>query len=308
MGRTIGTGTFSSVRQVFYKKKSSHVSFALKILSKNKILELKQLDHLREEKNILQEATHPFLVKLYRSFQDGDNVYLLFEFVHGGELFSRLKLMKRLSESAALFYAAQLLLALEYLHSLDIIYRDVKPENILLDQEGNVKLVDFGFAKKLPNGKRTMTICGTPEYLAPELIKQSNGYGPSVDIWAFGVLLFELLEGHPPFYDQNPLSIYRKILNGKYRAPNQSPDLRDLLEKLLQVNPEQRLGCQGISDLKQHSAFRGINFSKILSKEVEAPWKPNLGSWDDNKHFDQYDEVPLCSSKRDFGTIFEEFN
>lgn len=248
------------------------------------------------------------MVKLYKVFQDCDHVYLLFEYVHGGELFSRLKLLKRMPEPTAFFYGAQILLVLEHLHSLDIVYRDIKPENILLDQQGYVKLVDFGFAKKLPNGKRTMTICGTPEYLAPELINNKGGYGLSVDIWALGVLLFELICGHPPFFDQNPFSIYRKILKGKVEFPEMQSDTRDLLEKTLQVNHLTRLGSAGVSELKQHPAFRDSNFDKLLAKEVEAPWKPTLGTWDDSKYFDHYEEEHFSSATKDFGTIFEEFN
>lgn len=192
---TLGTGTFGRVRQVRYKKSTSPLVFALKMLQKTEIVKLNQVEHIKSEKRILGEIDHPFIVKFFTCFQDGKNVYMLFEFLSGGELFSRLRKEGRFSNDVALFYTSEILLALRHLHKKEIVYRDLKPENLLLDKSGHVKLADFGFAKRLQKN-RTFTMCGTPEYLSPELIRgQKLGYGKSVDWWALGILLFEMLVG-----------------------------------------------------------------------------------------------------------------
>ena len=164
-GEVLGTGTFSHVQQVFYHD----IPFALKVMSIRKMVELKQTEHVRWEREVLQELNHPFIIRMHRCFHDSTNLYMLLEYVQGGELFSRLRKLKRFSLSQTLFYASQVLLSVEHMHQMDVIYRDLKPENILIDKEGYIKVVDFGFAKKVKHS-RTYTLCGTPDYLAPELI------------------------------------------------------------------------------------------------------------------------------------------
>ena len=182
--------------------------YALKILKKSEVIYLKQVDHVKTEKKILEELNHPFIVNLFGAFQDDKNLYLLLEYVIGGEFFSHLRKAGRFPNDTAKFYAAQITLVFEHLHSMMILYRDLKPENLLLDSDGNCKVTDFGFAKKVEY--RTWTLCGTPEYLAPEIIL-SKGHGKAVDWWASGILMYEMLAGYPPFYDEDPLGIYQKV-------------------------------------------------------------------------------------------------
>ena len=172
--RTIGTGTFGRVKLVKLKGNDKMAPFALKILKKRLIIKYKQVDHVKSEKEILRLIKNPFIVNFFVSFQDDDFIYFLFEYICGGELFSLIRQEVRLNIDVIRFYSAQLVLALEYLHSLRIVYRDIKPENILIDRKGNIKLTDFGFAKIIVD--KTYTMCGTPEYMAPEVIMHSSGH------------------------------------------------------------------------------------------------------------------------------------
>ena len=204
------------------------------------VIRLKQVDHVKNEKNILSEIHHPFIVDLLWFYKDKNLLYMLFPYVCGGELFSYLRTAGRFNSHTSMFYSVEIVSALEYLHSLSIVYRDLKPENLLLDRDGHIKITDFGFAKKVSD--RTWTLCGTPEYLAPEII-QSKGHNRAVDWWALGILIFEMLAGYPPFFDDNPFGIYEKILSGKIDWPRQvEPLAKDLIKKLLVQDRTKRLG------------------------------------------------------------------
>ena len=215
------------------RHKATKRTVAIKMLSKSQILKTKQVTHIKAEKEILMAVSHPFIVSLYGSSQDKECLYFILEYVVGGEFFTHLRSQGRFSEDTSRFYASEILLTFEYLHGMDIIYRDLKPENLLLDKTGHIKITDFGFAKKIDH--RTYTLCGTPDYLAPEIIL-NKGHGKPVDWWAMGVLIYEMMAGYPPFYDEDPMGTYQKILHGKLEfASHFSRGARDLVKKLLQV-------------------------------------------------------------------------
>lgn len=304
--RTLGMGAFGRV--VLAKMIRSNGYYAVKILEKSQIVKTKQIKHAINEKRILQSLNHPFTVFLEYSFQDNSYLYMALPFISGGEMFCHLRKMKKFEEPLACFYAAQVLLAFEYLHYCDMIFRDLKPENLLVDAAGYVKLTDFGFCKLVKG--RTYTMCGTPEYLAPEIIL-SKGYGRAVDWWSFGVLLYELTTGYPPFHAKDPMKIYDKAVACKYTMPKTiSEELADLISNLLQVDLSKRFGNlkNGIDDVKLHRWFSTINWLALLNSKVEAPFLPSVRGPDDTSNFDRYKETSLEASTRDFyGNLFAEF-
>ena len=214
--------------------------YALKIMKKSEVIYLKQVEHVKTEKKLLECIAHPFIVNLLGAWQDDKILYLMMEYVIGGEFFLYLRKAGRFPNDTSRFYAAQITLVFEYLHGETILYRDLKPENLLLDRQGNCKVTDFGFAKRVEY--RTWTLCGTPEYLAPEIIL-SKGHGKAVDWWALGILMYEMLAGYAPFYDEDPLGIYQKILEGKLKFPwHFDRHSKDLIKKLLTADLSKRLG------------------------------------------------------------------
>jgi len=304
--RTLGTGTFGRVYLVRHKE-TQHF-YALKVLKKREVVRLKQVDHVKNEKSILIDIHHVFIVNMYSAFQDETNLYMLMEYVIGGELFSHLRKAGRFSTDTARIYSAEVVLALEYLHSRDILYRDLKPENLLLDKDGHIKIADFGFAKHVED--RTWTLCGTPEYLAPEII-QSKGHGKAVDWWALGVLLFEMLAGYPPFFDDNPFGIYEKILANKIHFPRHfDPMAKDLIKKLLASDRTRRLGNlkAGAADVKKHKFFKGIVWEDLAALQVKQPIEPKVKGEGDTSNFETYQEVEEERVDVDpFRFIFKDF-
>ncbi|CAF3365522.1 unnamed protein product [Rotaria sp. Silwood1] len=294
--RTLGTGSFGRVMLV--KHQASGNFYAMKILDKQKVVKLKQIEHTLNEKRILQAISFPFLVNLEYHFKDNSYLYMVLEFVPGGEMFSHLRKVGRFSEQHARFYAAQIVLTFEYLHYLDILYRDLKPENLLIDAEGYLKVTDFGFAKKIK------------EYLAPEIIL-SKGYNKAVDWWALGVLAYEMSAGYPPFFADQPIQIYEKIVSGKVRFPSHfSSDLKDILRNLLQVDLTKRFGNlkNGVDDIKTHKWFSSTDWIAIYQRKVEPPFIPKSKGPGDASNFDDYEEEPLrIATTEKFGKEFEEF-
>lgn len=217
---------------------------------------------------------------------------MLLEYVVGGELFSHLRRAGRFSNEVTRFFAAEIVLAVEYMHSRDVIYRDLKPENLLLDKDGHIKITDFGFAKRVE--ERTWTLCGTPEYLAPEII-QSKGHGKPVDWWALGILIFEMLAGYPPFFDDNPFGIYEKILAGRIQFPAHfHMHAKDIVRRLLTADRTQRLGNLrgGSADVKRHKWFRGIDWDALKNRASRAPIQPRYRGPGDTGNFEKYPEGP----------------
>ncbi|KDO25824.1 AGC/PKA protein kinase [Saprolegnia parasitica CBS 223.65] len=273
-----------------FDHKENNTYYALKILKKCEIVRLQQLHHIKCEVDILSKIDHPFIVNFIGSFQDEKRLYLILEYVPGGELFSYLRRQGKLSDEASRYYTSQLVLAIGYLHSLHIIYRDLKPENLLITQDGSIKITDFGFAKRVED--KTWTLCGTPEYLAPEII-QSKGHGKSVDWWAIGVLIYEMLAGYPPFYDENPFGIYQKILTGKVEYPKYiDSKAKDLIKKLLTHDRTKRLGClrNGAEDVKKHKYFANVHWDNVIAKKDPPPYLPPIQGPGDHGNFDQYPE------------------
>ncbi|XP_063379600.1 cAMP-dependent protein kinase catalytic subunit gamma-like [Cydia fagiglandana] len=272
--QNLGTGSFGTV--VLVRDKTTFRYHAMKSIEKEVAVSTKALKQLVQEKKILQSCNFIFVLNLDFCCKDNVYVYLLVPFAEGGELFSLLKKLGVLSEPLAQFYSAQIVLALEYLHHCDVIHRDVKPENILITKTGYLKLGDFGFSKILKN--RAWTLCGTPEYLAPEIIK-SKGYSYSVDWWAFGVLVFELNVGYPPFYSTDTMKLYEKILSGSFKTPaTMTPQCKLLVKQLLEVEPSKRIGFlkAGVYDIKSHEWFQGLEWNMLLNQQLKPPFIPIL--------------------------------
>lgn len=287
--RTLGTGSFGRVHLVQYRITGQY--FAMKVLKKSEVVRLKQVEHIQNEKAILEKTQHPLLVNLVGTFQDAINIYMVLEYVQGGEMFTYLRKFQRFPNHIAKFYAAEVVLAFEYMHSKDTIYRDLKPENILLDSRGHTKITDFGFAKYVPD--ITWTLCGTPDYLAPEII-QSKGYGRAVDWYSLGILIFEMLAGYPPFYDEDHFKLYEKILVGKVRWPQHiDPYAKDLIKRLLTADLTKRYGNLkgGVGDIKRHKWFADIDWKKMRRQEIQPPIVPVVQHEGDTSNFDQYEEI-----------------
>lgn len=222
---------------------------------------------------------------------------MIMEYVIGGEIFSHLRRAGKFPNDVTRFYTAQIILALEYLHSKDVVYRDLKPENLLLDVKGNIKITDFGFAKIVHD--RTYTLCGTPEYLSPEII-QCKGHNKSTDWWALGILVFEMLVGFPPFFDESPFRIYEKILAGVFESPRSlDPNAKDLIRRFLIADRSKRLGGgkEDAHDVKLHKWFRGVDWSALLHKEICAPIPVRVSHEGDTRYYGElFSGVQLSSS------------
>lgn len=307
--RTLGTGSFGRVHLV----RSNHNGrfYALKVLKKHTIVKLKQVEHTNDERRMLSIVSHPFLIRMWGTFQDAEQVFMVMDYIEGGELFSLLRKSQRFPNPVAKFYAAEVCLALEYLHGNDIIYRDLKPENILLDRNGHVKITDFGFAKYVPDV--TYTLCGTPDYIAPEVIS-TKPYNKSVDWWSFGIYIYEMLAGYTPFYDANAMKTYENILNAQLKFPSFfHPDVQDLLSKLIVRDLSKRLGNlqNGTADVKNHPWFSEVVWEKLLSRNIETPYEPPIQQGQgDTSQFDRYPEEEInygVQGDDPYTDLFKEF-
>ncbi|CEJ90548.1 Putative AGC/AKT protein kinase, variant [[Torrubiella] hemipterigena] len=289
--RLIGKGTFGQVYQV--RKKDTQRIYAMKVLQKKVIVQKKEVAHTVGERNILvRTATtdSPFIVGLKFSFQTPSELYLVTDYMSGGELFWHLQKEGRFDERRAKFYIAELILAIQHLHNNDIVYRDLKPENILLDANGHIALCDFGLSKaNLTKNDTTNTFCGTTEYLAPEVLLDESGYTKMVDFWSLGVLVFEMCCGWSPFYAEDTQQMYKNIAFGKVRFPRDtlSQEGRNFVKGLLNRNPKHRLGAiDDAEELKRHPFFDDIDWNLLAQKRITPPFKPKLKSETDVSYFD----------------------
>ncbi|XP_065118138.1 cGMP-dependent protein kinase 1-like isoform X2 [Paramisgurnus dabryanus] len=290
---TLGMGGFSRVELVQLKNDQSR-SFAMKVLKKRHILDTCQQGHILSERRIMMEAHSPFTVRLYRTFRDSKYLYMLLEACLGGELWTLLRDRGSFDDGTTRFYAGCVVEALAFLHCRGIIYRDLKPENIILDQRGYAKLVDFGFAKKVGLGKKTWTFCGTPEYVAPEIIL-NKGHDVSADCWSLGILIFELLSGSPPFSGTDPMMTYNVILRGidMVQFPKKiTKSAANMIKRLCRDNPSERLGNQknGVKDIQKHKWFEGFNWDGIREGTLTPPLIPNVEGPLDTSNFDCFPE------------------
>uniref|UniRef100_A0A4W5RGK1 Ribosomal protein S6 kinase n=1 Tax=Hucho hucho TaxID=62062 RepID=A0A4W5RGK1_9TELE len=287
--KVLGQGSYGKVFLVRKIKGSDRGQlYAMKVLRK---ATLKVRDRVRSkmERDILAEVNHPFIVKLHYAFQTEGKLYLILDFLRGGDLFTRLSKEVMFTEEDVKFYLAELALALDHLHSLGIIYRDLKPENILLDEEGHIKITDFGLSKEaIDHDKRAYSFCGTIEYMAPEVVNR-RGHTHSADWWSFGVLMFEMLTGSLPFQGKDRKETMALILKAKLGMPQfLSPEVQSLIRALFKRNPTNRLGAgpDGVEEIKRHNFFGNIDWNKLYRREIKPPFKPAVGRPDDTFHFD----------------------
>ena len=286
--KVLGRGSFGKVCLVQYKPTKEY--YAMKSLKKDVLLDMDQVESTILEKKILQTLDHPFLVGMVFCFQTEERIYFIMPFVRGGELFQHLRSEKFFKEDKARFYAASIGIALDYLHNNGIIYRDIKPENILIGEDGYLKLIDFGMAKMVQGNEKATSFCGTPEYLAPEIIT-GEGHNRAADWWSYGILIFEMLCGIPPFYCENTERMYDLITNAELRFPKRIPlsdNAKDLIKKLLVKKQDKRLGVnKGFEEIKAHPFFQGFDFEALLNKKMEPPFIPTLHGKLDVGNFDE---------------------
>jgi len=286
--KVLGKGAFGKV--MLAQKKDNKRIYAIKVLKKQQIIELDQLEHTKAEKIILQHVNHPFLVGLEYAFQTPEKLYFVMEFMQGGELFQHLRNQKRFTEEQAKFYAACITLGLGHLHNKNYIYRDLKLENLLLDEYGYAKLTDFGLAKFINSDEKALTFCGTPEYLSPEVI-MGRGHNRPADWWSLGILIYEMLFGIPPFYSSNVQNMYRKAVREEVvfkPGVKISDEARDIMIKLLHKDQTKRLGAQADSlEVLSHPWFSSLDWSKLLERKLKAPFVPEVSGDTWLKNFDE---------------------
>nr|XP_024215310.1 atypical protein kinase C isoform X4 [Halyomorpha halys] len=295
--KVIGRGSYAKVLMVELKKTKR--IYAMKVIKKALVTDDEDIDWVQTEKHVFETASnHPFLVGLHSCFQTPSRLFFVIEFVRGGDLMFHMQRQRRLPEEHARFYSAEISLALNFLHERGIIYRDLKLDNVLLDHEGHIKLTDYGMCKEgIRSGDTTSTFCGTPNYIAPEILRGED-YGFSVDWWALGVLLYEMLAGRSPFDiagasenpDQNTEDyLFQIILEKTIRIPRSlSVKAASVLKGFLNKKPQDRLGCSketGFMDIVNHPFFKSIDWEMLEQKQVQPPHKPRLDSDRDLAHF-----------------------
>uniref|UniRef100_A0A7S3UXK8 AGC protein kinase n=1 Tax=Aplanochytrium stocchinoi TaxID=215587 RepID=A0A7S3UXK8_9STRA len=322
--KLLGKGSFGQVFLVRVVGTSD--MFAMKVLKKSEVKKRRQIEHTKTELRVMGGSSHPFICTLRYAFQTNDKLYMVSDFCQGGELFFHLKNMHKFSDSMVRFYSAEIALALEYLHRHNIIYRDIKPENVLLDGNGHIRITDFGLSRDgVTDPQGATTFCGTPEYLSPEMLlgRQKNyGYGKSVDWWGLGVLMYEMYFGWPPFFHKNKKLMCRQILKSRLKFPSNSisEEAKDIITGLLQRDPKARLGIvgEGFVEIKMHPFYEGLDWDDLLQRKVDPPFLPKvddvIGNFDNEftdtevKLSDAGEEQPHSAMKQEEeNDVFEDF-
>ncbi|XP_026433978.1 serine/threonine-protein kinase AtPK1/AtPK6-like [Papaver somniferum] len=291
--RVVGQGAFGKVflvrKKGFDENDESDGIFAMKVMRKDTIIKKNHVDYMRAERDILTKVDHPFIVQLRYSFQTKSKLYLILDFINGGHLFFHLYRQGIFSEDQARVYTAEIVSAVSHLHERGIVHRDLKPENILMDSDGHVMLTDFGMAKEIDESSRSNSMCGTTEYMAPEIL-QSKGHNKDADWWSVGVLLYEMLTGQPPYTHANRQKLQQKIIKEKFKLPPfLTSEAHSLLKALLQKEPERRLGSgpTGADEIKKHKWFKSVNWKKLDEREFKPKFKPDVSGTDCTANFDQ---------------------
>ena len=324
--KVIGKGSFAKV--VLVRQKKTEKLFAMKILKKDHIVKRKQVEHTNTERAVLRFTRHPFIVQLHYAFQTSDRLFFVLDYCSGGELFFHLGKAGEFRESVARYYTAELVLALSHLHTKGVIYRDLKPENVLLDADGHVKIADFGLSKVLDDkllkkGKQiqrvidiskmeraqTFSFCGTPEYLAPEILTRS-GHGAGVDWWSLGMLLYEMLTGLPPWYTKDRRELFRRIQSAPLVFPSHvSSRATSIIRGFLERNVKKRLGSKkmnGVEGIKSHEFFNGLDWDRLFHRKVRTPFAPkksSLGETDVSNFDKTFTRLPFGSVAADVRTV-----
>lgn len=266
--QVIGVGRYGKVK--LSQRVDNNAVYAIKSIKKSEIADFK-IDYVLSEKRILAEISHPFIISIYSAFQNSQKFYFCLEYAPGGELTQVLSSKSRISMEDLKIYIAEIAIALDYLHKHGVIYRDLKPENVLLGADGHIKLTDFGLAKEISCGS-TSTFCGTEDYLAPEIVS-AKPYSYNIDWWCLGILIYELVFKRTPFHSDNIQRMYNKILSNKTMIPNCQFELSDLINGLLIKDPNKRYNFEKI---KNHPFLKDLDFDLVLQKEYQPSYIPNF--------------------------------
>jgi len=289
--RVLGKGSYGKVLLVRHSRGGQGKLYAMKVLKKTDVVQRRQVEHTMAERRVLQNVQYPFIVSLHYAFQTPTKLHLVIDYCPGGELFFHLSRDTRFDEGRGRFYAAEVTLALEYLHRMHVVFRDLKPENVLLDADGHIKLTDFGLSKEgVVDNASAKTMCGTPEYLAPEVVMRRGG-GRSADWYSLGALIFEMLTGLPPFYSNVPGKVIAAKRQGvSVEIPEYiSHVARSIMVALMQEDPEVRLGggSRDGEEVRCHEFFAGVDWPALERRQIAPPFRPRLVGNEDVSNFDR---------------------